>query len=285
MPITPTTGPVVDADRLLYTPSDFAKSSLLYLQECGRLTALAPHRSAREDLTSYLFFIVTKGSGTLGYAGRTYAVAAGDCVFIDCRHSYYQESSADLWQLSWCHFAGRAMPTIYQKYLERGGAPVFHPHDPQALTAAWTRLNRTAREPAYVRDMAINARLADLMTCLMAESWHPEHRQKGDKQQQVAAVRDFLDSHYPQRITLDALAARFYINKYYLTRLFKAAYGVSINQYLQERRITAAKQQLRFTDRSVAAIATACGFADTAYFARVFKQVEGVSGREYRKRW
>ncbi|WP_225047580.1 AraC family transcriptional regulator [Lacticaseibacillus kribbianus] len=278
-------GDLVNADRLLYTPSEFAKASLLYLQEIGSLRAQKPHRSQREDLASYLFFTVTAGSGTLAYDGKTYALTAGDCVFIDCRHPYYHESSHDLWALNWCHFNGRTMPSIEEKYCARGGTPVFRPREPQALADCWAALNATARSDSYVRDMAINARLADLMTQLLAESWHPEHRQQTTKQRQLTAVRDYLDAHYAEKITLDQLAQTFYINKYYLTRLFKATYGQSINQYLLEVRITHAKQLLRFTKKPIEAIGLACGFSSTEYFARVFRQVEGVSGREYRKRW
>ena len=61
---------VVDSDRVLYTASTFARSSLFHLQEIGRLKALKPHVSSRSNLQSYLFFIVENGSGILEYNGR-----------------------------------------------------------------------------------------------------------------------------------------------------------------------------------------------------------------------
>ena len=48
---------VVDSDRVLYTASTFARSSLFHLQEIGSLKALKPHVSSRSNLQSYLFFI------------------------------------------------------------------------------------------------------------------------------------------------------------------------------------------------------------------------------------
>ena len=50
-------------------------------------------------------------------------------------------------------------------------------------------------------------------------------------------------------MTLDDLSQRFYINKYYLTKLFKQTYGVTVNSYLLQIRITRAKQLLRFTEQ------------------------------------
>ena len=49
----------VDSSRILYTPSAFARTSLLHLQEIGSLEAIQPHTSARENLVSYLCFVVT----------------------------------------------------------------------------------------------------------------------------------------------------------------------------------------------------------------------------------
>ena len=77
-------GDLVSTNRIIYTPSAFAKNSLLHLQEVGELQAKKPHISKRTNLLSYLFFLVEKGSGTLDYNGQTYTLSQGDCVFIDC---------------------------------------------------------------------------------------------------------------------------------------------------------------------------------------------------------
>ena len=65
------------------------------------------------------------------------------------------------------------------------------------------------------------------------------------------------------------------LNKFYLTRIFKEQFGTSINSYLIEKRITHAKQLLRFTDKSVESIGMECGMGAPYYFSRMFKNVEG----------
>ncbi len=101
--------PVVTSDRILYTPSNFARTSLLYLQEIGSLRVHKPHSTGRSNLSSYLFFTVTDGEGELICVGRTYSLRTGDCVFIDCRKQYAHSSSEKLWSLSWIHFYGPNM--------------------------------------------------------------------------------------------------------------------------------------------------------------------------------
>ena len=119
----------VSSSRIIYTPSTFARTSLLHLQEVGSLQAVHPHTSQREDLVSFLCFIVLSGKGELSYEGQTYKLSEGDCVFIDCRKAYSHSTSDDLWALQWCHFYAPSLPAVYEKYKERGGCPVFHPTD------------------------------------------------------------------------------------------------------------------------------------------------------------
>ena len=58
----------VTSSRILYTPSPFARTSLLHLQEVGSLQAIHPHTSTRTNLTSFLCFVVLSGNGILTYA-------------------------------------------------------------------------------------------------------------------------------------------------------------------------------------------------------------------------
>lgn len=78
----------VSSSRVLYTPSVFARTSLIHLQEVGSLKAIHPHVSKRSNLVSFLCFVVLSGSGELEYEGREHKLAEGDCVFIDCRKAY-----------------------------------------------------------------------------------------------------------------------------------------------------------------------------------------------------
>ena len=67
----------------------------------------------------------------------------------------------------------------------------------------------------------------------------------------------------------------FFINKFYMTRIFKETYGVTINNYLISKRITRSKQLLCFTDMTVDEIGNAVGAGDANYLSRMFRKVEG----------
>lgn len=148
-------GTLVESERILYTPSTFARTNLIHLQECGRLKALSPHTSHRENLASYLCFIVLEGSGTLEYDQKHYTLSAGDCVFLDCKKSYLHRCSNQLWTLEWAHFYGPNMPGIYEKYTERGGLACFRPQSLAPYQKILDSLCETASSSDYVRDMKI----------------------------------------------------------------------------------------------------------------------------------
>ena len=270
----------VSSSRILYTPSAFARTSLLHLQEVGSLQAIHQHTSTRTNLTSFLCFVVLSGTGSLTYEGMTYELSAGDCVFIDCRKAYSHSTSDNLWSLQWCHFYSPFLPAVYEKYKERGGRPVFHPADIEPFTTLLTDIYDLASSSDYIRDMRINEKLGTLLTLLMEQSWHPESMTVSRKRLELAAVKEYLDEHFTEKIVLEELAEKFFINK-----IFKETYGTTINNYLISKRITRAKQLLRFTDMTVDEIGVAVGMADANYFSRMFRKVEGSSPREYRKQW
>lgn len=291
---------IVDSTRIIYTPSSFARSSLIHLQETGTLQAAYPHKSKRSGLDSYLFFMVADGEGRLVYDGKVYELGKGDCVFIDCKKSYSHETglisgsveNENLWSLQWCHFYGPNMNAIYRKYQERGGRPVFGTQQLAVYRTILDELYRIAGSDDYVRDMRIHEKLSSLLILLMEDAWQDDREYMSETSMMythissvdIQQVKDYLDRNFTKKITLDELASAFFINKYYLLSLFKERYGVTVNAYLNQVRITYVKQQLRFTDKTVEALAMELGIADT-YLSRMFKKIEGITPGEYRKQW
>lgn len=289
----------VSSTRIIYTPSSFARSSLIHLQETGTLQALQPHKSERSGLSFCLFFMVLSGSGELIYDEKDYELHTGDCVFIDCRKKYSHETGQkrnvdhaavdtpdkDLWNLAWCHFYGPNMNAIYRKYQERGGRPVFQTEQLGSYRTILSELYQIAKSDDYVRDMRIHEKLSSLLILLMEDAWSGEKVSKGTTSSvDIQQVKEYLDANFTEKITLDDLAFRFFINKYYLMSRFKERYGVTINAYLNQVRTTYVKQQLRFTDKTVECLAVELGL-EPNYLSRLFKKVEGVSPTEFRSKW
>lgn len=279
-------GDLVKSNRIIYTPSIFAKTNLIYLQEIGELQAQQPHTSERKNLSSFLFFTVISGSGILEYDKREYKLKEGDCAFLDCKKSYSHQSSENLWTLKWIHFYGPNMTGIYEKYIERGGKPCFEGNHFSKYNKILTQIYDIASSDVYIKDMKIYEKLTSILVLLMEESWNPSNKNySSQRKQNMQNIKDYLDEHYYEKITLDQLSEKFFINKFYLARIFKDQFGITIANYILKRRITHAKQLLRFTNLSIDKICLRCGINDANYFSRVFKKIEGISPGEFRKIW
>ena len=98
-------------------------------------------------------------------------------------------------------------------------------------------------------------------------------------------IRDYLDAHYTEKLSLDELADQFFISKFYLTRVFKEQFGVSVNTIILNLRITKAKQMLRFTDQKLEDIGYQCGLCAPYYFSRIFNRVTGITPSEFQEKW
>ena len=282
-------GDLVQSRRVIYQPSSFAMQSLLYLQETGSLTAIKPHVSSRQNLASFLFFYVEEGDGSLTYQNQTYIMKKGDCAFIDCRNKYSQSSSSkNLWSLKWVHFFGSNMSEIYSKYLERGGEVCFSVDNKKSnpFIHILDLIMETANSSSYIRDMKINEILSQLLTILMEYSWNPEKvKISNTKCLNISNVKAFIDKKFTEKIALEMVANQFNVNKSYLLRLFKENTGLTVNNYILQKRILMAKNELRFSNKTLDVIAEDCGFDSANYFIRIFKKIEGLTPGEYRKCW
>ena len=279
-------GDSADSTRFLYTPSPFARENLFYVQEAGSLKAKAPHVSHRSYLDSFLFILAESGSGTITVRSQDYELSSGDCAFIDCSEPYTHSTAENPWSLRWIHLNGPTMRAVYQKYLERSGSVMFSPSEHSIYTNLMDQLSASVLSDSYVRDMEIHQILSSLLTQIMKDCWNPESVHKNTESDSgIVQLRTYLSEHYREKISLDELSSRFFLSKFYLTKLFKEQYGITISDYILDQRIHHAKELLRFSDHSLEEIASECGFYDLPYFSRKFKKAEGISPSAYRSQW
>lgn len=96
------------------------------------------------------------------------------------------------------------------------------------------------------------------------------------------AIQMIQDS-YEEELSLKEVADQLFINAMYLGQLFKKETKKSFSQYLNHFRIEKAKQLLIETNKNINEISCAIGYNNTTYFSKKFKNVVGMSPKDYRK--
>lgn len=100
--------------------------------------------------------------------------------------------------------------------------------------------------------------------------------------QKLAPIIDHINSNLCGDLSLEALEEKFYINKYYLSSLFKKNTGLNIHEYIIIKRISKAKSLL-CENLNIDEACQLSGFHDYSHFIRAFKQYVGVSPGRYKR--
>lgn len=93
---------------------------------------------------------------------------------------------------------------------------------------------------------------------------------------------DYVYAHLTERITIDDLAEHVSLSASYLSRLFKQEIGISVSDYIREKKLDRAQNLLRYTDQSFAEIANILSFSSQSHFIQAFKNHTGMTPKKYR---
>ncbi len=96
-------------------------------------------------------------------------------------------------------------------------------------------------------------------------------------------VRQYIDTHFAEAVTLEALARAFFVSKEYLSKVFKQEYGCNVTDYILQLRMEQAKAWLAEESIPIKTVAELSGYEDVGYFYRVFKKHFGIAPGEMRK--
>lgn len=175
----------------------------------------------------------------------------------------------------------KALPALFEQAPADclPGVPRTQPDDPGLLPCIANALQALRDgEPRMVRDAALDALLERI-----SRSLHWRQRLPGNPQ--IASVaqraRDYLHAHFHENIGLDELAQVCGVDRFRLSRAFKAAFGIAPHGYLIQLRLVRARRLLAI-GTSPADVASDLGFADQSHLGRWFRRANGLTPGAYR---
>ncbi len=130
-----------------------------------------------------------------------------------------------------------------------------------------------------------NEKMARLWKNKFVQAYEADAKEgTGESENTIHIVMDYIDKNFAEDISRNQLAKIACVHPDYLSHLFKEETGYTITGYLAKVRIAHAKQMLEKSSDSASEIAWKVGYSNSAYFSKIFNQMEGMSPTEYRKR-
>ena len=91
-----------------------------------------------------------------------------------------------------------------------------------------------------------------------------------------------IEANLASDLSLRTIAETLNISSSYLSTIFKKETGMTITDFIAQRRVERAKELLRTTRLQIQTIAQHCGIVDVHYFSKIFKKITGMTPKAYR---
>ena len=100
----------------------------------------------------------------------------------------------------------------------------------------------------------------------------------------IKEALNYIEQNFQNDISVESIASFCGLNRTYFGRIFKETVGKSPQQFLLSYRMSKAAQLLKLTGLSISDIGNAVGYPNQLHFSRAFKNVYGLSPREWRNK-
>ncbi len=228
---------------------------------------------------------ILSGSGTYWIEEKQYEILPGDIFIINNRERHMAVHDGSL--LMQVLIFDPAV--VAQGFSGWGFLEPFYRFSnrirEEGLNRDLERIAKEAKEKEEGWQLMVSALLLVFLAQLVRR--HEQYEEAGKDVhgcfQRIRPVLDYMREHLSEPLTLAELAREAALHPHYLCACFKEAMGLSIWEYWKQLRIHRACLLLSSTDKPVTQIAIECGFNGLSYFHRVFREVQGVSPRQYRE--
>lgn len=99
----------------------------------------------------------------------------------------------------------------------------------------------------------------------------------------ICDILEYINNNVNSYISINDLSNRTFFNRYYIMKLFKKEIGITINEYINIKRIYSCLSQIKYSTDSFLKIALHNGFNSLEYFSETFKKIIGVSPSIFKK--
>lgn len=241
---------------------------------------LAPHRHAR----LHQVLLVEQGSGSVTLDGKTHALSQGSLVNVppDHVHSFRFEKDTRGWVTTMAdELMDELLVGVGTLRSEINLATVLQSDAFMAKTVQqiWLEFSSQDKARALMLRGLSGVLLAWVARQLAAGSISDA---KLNDSVMVQRFKVLIEQNFASHWTVSQYAKALSISPTHLSRLTRAANGISALRMIEARLMREARRNLAYTNLSISSIAYTLGFSDPAYFSRVFTKDAGISPKAFR---
>ncbi|MDO5551560.1 MAG: AraC family transcriptional regulator [Lachnospiraceae bacterium] len=238
----------------------------------------------------FLFHYIISGTGTLmaddvSGATQTYQIKSGQgfMLFPGQISTYIADRNLP-WEYTWVEFDGlRAKEAIEIAGLSPD-KPVYHAQYRDLREIMMSEMLYLVQH----KDMAPFHLIGHLYLFLDAftRSISSMNTTKGGRLRDfyIHEALTFIEQNFQNDISVEDIADSCGLNRSYFGKIFKESVGKTTQEFLMTYRMTKATELLKLTQLSISDISNAVGYSNPLHFSRAFKNVYGISPREWRNR-
>ena len=245
--------------------------------------------------------MVLEGTAVVAAGTERFTVGRGEGFFINSGvlHAVWEQEGAEcrfhsavfhprlvgggFGSVFWRDYVDPLLGNTALKRLHLDHTEDWHREALQAIHDAWTAC---ADEPSGYEFQARSA-LSQLIFWLTsrcpASEKAPSKKALRDEAR-VKTMIQYIHENYGEEIGTAAIAGSAAVSESECLRCFRSTIDTTPMQYVKEFRLQRAAELLASTQQGIAEIGAQCGFLDASYFTKVFREREGCSPSEYRRR-
>lgn len=269
-----------ESEYYVCLPSSMAKSAFFYPTCVGQFIYEPGYHLSRKSYDSFLLMYISSGTLTIEYSNQTETVSKGDFVLLNCyeRHAYHSDTG---WNSIWCHFDGPVAKQYYEMIVQEYGN-IFRITNPYSIISKMEVIYNSCASGGNKKEPLLSKLLTDILTSILI-SGDITSCSKSDSSYMVDEIIAYINEHFAENISVDALAKKAMLSQYYFIRLFKKHTGYTPHEYIINLRLSVAKYLLQTSDVSIKEICFSTGFSCESAFCSTFKKHTGKSPAQYRQ--
>ena len=255
------------------TPDRDSKETVV----CGGREQCAPeYRIERNGFRFHCIEFVSSGRGTLTLHGKTYPLRPGAIYCYGPRTEHTIETDPDQPMLKhFVDFTGNALVALLKRTEFQKGE-LFFVSRPFRIRSIFENLITTGNTESRNRDALCALLLRQLILCADDSAMGPEAA-FSPAWQTYLRCRQHIERHYLKTENIGGVASACFVDRAYLSRLFKRFAEETPHQLLSRLKMSRAADLLVNGELLIKQVGKSVGYPDPYHFSRVFKRIHGTT--------